>query len=289
MRILLIIYFSLPLVLYGQRSKRQEIKGTQINISTTINYAPQILSFNWPIEGLYTNDNFDLTFLTPTSGIFEVESDTIYIKGNNVVSIPSSKINLGFGYQIIKPNQVYHEFQIPIFIFNSILNQVDYTIINQTSFNVKEIKETKKSNSFKIGFRYELAKYFGNYHKRNFNLGFGINIATIYTRNSKIDERILDEEADFLPKTEGNIFDVNLGFTGNLLIKFNKITSIEFKYLPHMRVLNLGGNIFNNPNISLEDQSGKRTTNLASYNYQLCLAVKFKIKDFNYGRNRKRK
>lgn len=193
LRVIVLLFLFLPIVLRSQQSnrtkQRSDISGKQWNVSAIMNYDLEPPELSWSTSLSSKIRDIDLTFLTPNSGTFEAENDSIKISQTIQYQLPISQLGLGFGLEIINPQQLYHRFQIPRLQLTKFENT---TLRSRIKFDnplgTYDTKDFESVRAFMFSFRYEVGKYIRSIISDRLRFGFGFNLSTKYYSIMSIDD-----------------------------------------------------------------------------------------------------
>ncbi len=284
--LLALLIFLLPIVVLGQKISK---KNRQINVSTYINYNPESNNIAWEERRTGLFHDLDLEFLTPSSGLFEIEFDTLNTNQITTLQLPQNKMSLGFGYQVLNSKNVYHEFQIPIFNVSSSSEITERYFENAANgLKLADYEWQTTVSLIQIGLRYEIGKYLGKAEKGKIKLGFGFNAGTLYSQYNNEQNSFRNNTRIDAFEINGNLIDINFGINSNLWFKASDKISIELKFTPQLNftINNLNNN---NPRIQKQERGGTVVGDKSDLSYYVSFSTKFKIQDFTKSRRRRKK
>ena len=286
-RITLLILLLLPIVLFGQRD---ELKGKQVNISVLFNYNSDHPEFSWTTFATGRVSDVDLDFLTPNSGTFELETDSLEFNVTNRLNLPKSRIGLGFSIQIINPSQLYHEIQVPTLQLTTHDNFTRTERINLNDPRGSFDRTVNESlSSFILAMKYEVGKYLGNVQNNKFRLGIGFNVSTLFYSFNAESTFGFEETSSLGPPFVGSFLDINFGLGSNAWLQVSELMSLELRFAPYVRLASLGDIRFESPLLLSRLSPGERSGDSPSFGTTVQLGLKFKLKDFENGDKRSRR
>lgn len=267
--------------LSAQRSKK---KNRAISFSSSLNFGlPNTSSYSWDSRYRRARKELDLTYNTPTSGVFEVETDTISVWSQATIEMPSNLIGLGMSLQIKNRDNIFHEFSIPKLSFQKVRYNQTTEIISDSLGYLWTTQSGRSHNSFVFAFRYEFGKYFGDPIRSKVNFGLSAAVGTsllLYSSNtfSRTNFPIYGHQIDF-----------DFAFIPSLQFKLTKALAMDFKAIPYFVIGAIKQVEQQDPSLLLGRRKGELDQEASIINLSLNLHLRYAITYIDYKSKRRKK
>lgn len=255
---------------FAQREKKTE---PTISISTSINYSPNIKTFNF--SGEYTVDSSDdliLNFITSDSGTFVIEEgETLTVTRNNTNEFPTQLIGVGASLRIQNSNNVFQEISLTKLGFSKSKHFITYSF-RRMDEQIAWQTQGFEQKSGVIGLRYEAGKLFGrNKSKLRFGLTGGLETAYYFYNYKSL-------EIDHFP-IKARVFNLHVSVIPMLTAKLSKKLFLDFKIVSNF-LLGENTNIVEEiPFVPGNSQEGTRDYSVLEIDWIFSVQLRYNIKE----------
>ncbi len=269
------LYLALFILLCSSNlllSQRNKVVGNYLRIGGLISYSNS--SQEYQISTSYNTVDNDvlLQFLTPTSGTFELEMDSVNITNSVNLTPPHNSLKFGMSLQLIKPNGFFQEFSLTNLSATEFSISNKRIIIHPDFENPVEIERSDKAKLFQCGLRYEVGSFLREMKAKKLNLGI-----SLFLRPELEILRSIPGQFGIDP-IKSSEFSTNIGIGMTVLSQISKRIFLEMKFYPSYE-------LFNSKNVRLESPiyyqgraDFERVESSDRKNLEAMISVKYAIK-----------
>ncbi|MEM8907509.1 MAG: hypothetical protein AAGD05_06655 [Bacteroidota bacterium] len=240
----------LPGLAFSQK-KRKKKKSTVINLAVSFNLYPAIE----PYQHTTSFRNFENRFSVRTVNM----------------ELPSQRLGIGFGVQIVKNNTLFHEISLTRLSYNESKHTIARELFDSINPGGIEDGTGASQTAFTLGLRYEFGGYFG---KKDAAIRFGLSggIEPSFFASRRRPEGILEFA------NQARIYNLEVAVIPHLALRLSKKVSLDFKVVPnillayHERVEEL------NPAIARDNRRATRRFASPDINTTFSLLLRYQIK-----------
>lgn len=260
----------LPLIGNSQRGAKPEGNYVKLGLGLNISFFEDPYVF----ESSYQDEfkNIELTFLTSTSGVFEIEeADTITFMRTLRHSIPFQILQPMISYQNILLNGWFYEFGLSNISYSK-SNSKQTTELFKDEESLGQFSQGFTSRYFNLRFRLEFGKYLFQMYKSKFNIGFALGAEPMYRYYNSTPYSSVDYPIAY------NLIDIHLFLNSSFYLKVSSNVDMEFKFIPSVQSRLLKKSYERNPRIPRLRQSGINTNDNSKIFYGYSLGLKYTFK-----------